>query len=308
MLSFFTQITTNLKKGAYLIEMLKKRLERISEKAIETNFARQVIRQIKYNKLFKIIYREMERIIAKKMLEDIKKYPIPQHIAIIMDGNRRYALMQGMPPYKGHEMGKDKLEEVVEWCQELGIKILTVFAFSTDNFKRPKEEVEHLMNLFEQDLKKLANDERTMENKVRIKVIGQIDLLPENVQKAAMEVMEKTKDNDKYFFNIAIGYGGREEIVEAVKKIAEDVKKGKIKPENIDKELISSYLYTSHLPIPDPDLVLRTSGEERISNFLLWQLAYSELYFADVYWPSFKKTDFLKAIQSYQRRQRRYGK
>lgn len=288
--------------------MIREKIEKFGEKAIQTNFARQVLRQIKENRLFKLIYNEMERIIAKKLVEEVKKYPLPKHIAIIMDGNRRYAMMQGMPPYKGHEVGKDKLEEVIKWCHELGIKILTVFAFSTDNFKRKKEEVEHLMKLFEEDLKRLANEKEIHENKVRVKIIGQIDLLPENVRKAAVNVMEKTKNYDKYYFNIAIGYGGREEIVEAIKKVAKDVKEGKIKPEEINKEILSSYLYTSHLPFPDPDLVLRTSGEERISNFLLWQLAYAELYFTDVYWPALKKTDFLKAIQSYQRRQRRYGK
>ncbi len=285
-----------------------KKLEDLGRKTIETDFAKHVIRRIKQNKLFKLIYRETEKLMEKKLMEEIKRKPIPQHIAIIMDGNRRYALKEGFPPYKGHELGKDKLEDVIEWCHEIGVKILTVFAFSTDNFKRDKREVEHLMNLFEKDLRRLANDERTHKNRVRVKVIGQIELLPENVRKAAEEVMEKTKNYDRYYFNIAIGYGGREEIVEAMKKIAYDVKNGKIKPEDINKELLSSYLYTSHLPIPDPDLVLRTSGEERISNFLLWQLAYSELYFTDVYWPALKKLDFLKAIQSYQRRQRRYGK
>ncbi len=288
--------------------MLRKEIEKIGERAIESRFFRQVMKQIKHNRLFEVIQREMERIYAKKLMEEVKKNPLPKHIAIIMDGNRRYALQQGMPPYKGHEMGKDKLKDVIKWCHELGIKILTVFAFSTDNFKRPKEEVEHLMRLFEQDLRKLAEDEKVKENRVRVKVIGEIELLPENVREAANEVMEKTKDFDRYFFNIAIGYGGREEIVEAMRRIAKDVREGKLKPEEISKETISSYLYTSHLPIPDPDLILRTSGEERISNFLLWQLAYSELYFSDVYWPSFKKTDFLKAILSYQRRQRRYGK
>ena len=287
--------------------MIKKKIKKFGEKAIQTNFARQVLRQIKENRLFKLIYNEVERIIAKKLLEEIKRHPLPKHVAIIMDGNRRYAMMQGMPPYKGHDIGKDKLEEVIKWCHEIGIKILTVFAFSTDNFKRKKEEVEHLMKLFEEDLKRLASEKKIHENKVRIKIIGQIDLLPENVRKAALNVMEKTKDYDKYYFNIAIGYGGREEIVEAIKKVAKDVKEGKIKPEEINKEILSSYLYTSHLPFPDPDLVLRTSGEERISNFLLWQLAYAELYFTDVYWPALKKTDFLRAIQSYQRRQRRYG-
>jgi len=288
--------------------MLRKRVERLGERAIKSEFARQVIHQMKNNRVFEIIRGEMERILAKKLMEEVKSHPLPQHIAIIMDGNRRYAMEQGMPPYRGHEMGKDKLQDVIEWCQEIGVKILTVFAFSTDNFKRPREEVEHLMSLFEQDLRKMAEDKRIHEKEVRVKVIGQIELLPEKVRRAAMEVMEKTKNYDRYYFNIAIGYGGREEIVTAVRKIAEDVKKGKISPNGINKEMVSSYLYTSHLPLPDPDLVLRTSGEERVSNFLLWQLAYSELYFADVYWPSFKKTDFLRAIQSYQRRQRRYGK
>jgi len=290
------------------MKKVKEKLEKIGEKAIQTSFAREAIKKIKRNRLFKIVYQEVEKFIAKKMVEEVKKGKLPRHIAIIMDGNRRYALKEGMPPHKGHEAGKDKLEEVVEWCHEVGVRVLTVFAFSTDNFKRPKHEIEHLMKLFEEDLRKLANDERIHKNRVRIKVIGQIDLLPENVKKAAEEVMEKTKDYDRYYFNIAIGYGGREEIVDAIRRIVNDVKNKKIEPQDINDETISSYLYTSHLPFPDPDLVLRTSGEERISNFLLWQLAYSELYFTDVYWPALKKTDFLKAIQSYQRRQRRYGK
>ncbi|MBC7128451.1 MAG: di-trans,poly-cis-decaprenylcistransferase [Thermoplasmatales archaeon] len=250
----------------------------------------------------------MERIIEKKMLEEIKKENTPRHIAIIMDGNRRYAMREGLPPYKGHEIGEDKLKEVIEWCYEIGTKILTVFAFSTDNFKRSKEEVEHLMKLFEEDLKKLSQDEKIHEKRVRIKIIGSVDLLPKEVREAAIDIMKKTENYNEYYLNIAIGYGGREEIVEAIKRIAKDIENGKIEPDKIDKETVYSYLYTSHLPFPDPDLVMRTSGEERISNFLLWQLAYSELYFTDVYWPALKKTDFLKAIQSYQRRQRRYGK
>ena len=288
--------------------MLKKRLERLGEIAIDTNFAHHFIYQLKHNRLFKIVYDEINRIHAKKLMEEIKKRAIPKHIAIIMDGNRRYALTQGVSSLRGHEMGQDKLEEVVKWCHELGIKILTVFAFSTDNFKRSKDEVDHLMDLFEKDLQKILEDKRTEENKVRIEIIGDMNLLPANVKKVAEEVMEKTRKFDDYYFNIAIGYGGREEITDAMKKIAFDVEKGSITPDDINKELLSSYLYTSHLPIQDPDLVLRTSGEERVSNFLLWQLAYAELYFTDIYWPSLKKTDFLKAIQSYQWRKKRYGK
>ncbi|MEM2388002.1 MAG: polyprenyl diphosphate synthase [Candidatus Thermoplasmatota archaeon] len=287
---------------------IRKKADELGEKLIKTNFAQQVINKIKNNRIFQLIYREAEKLIEKKMLEEIKKENVPKHIAIIMDGNRRYAMQAGLPPYKGHEVGEDKLKEVIEWCYEIGTKILTVFAFSTDNFKRSKEEVEHLMKLFEEDLKKLSEENRIHEKKVRIKVIGCIDLLPEKVRKAAIDVMKKTENYDQYYLNIAIGYGGREEIVDAIKRIAKDVEIGKIEPEKIDKEMIYSYLYTSHLPFPDPDLLMRTSGEERISNFLLWQLAYSELYFTDVYWPALKKTDFLKAIQSYQRRQRRYGK
>ncbi|MEA2054079.1 MAG: polyprenyl diphosphate synthase [Candidatus Thermoplasmatota archaeon] len=285
---------------------VKKRVSELGSKAIETQFARSVVRQMKENKLFRLAYSEFERIRAKKMMEEVKKNPVPRHLAIIMDGNRRYALHRGLDLREGHRMGGDKLEDVMGWCHEAGIKGLTVFAFSTDNFNRPHEEVEHLMNLFEEDLKKMASDKRIHENKVRIRIIGQIGKLPDRVAKAAREVTKATENYGKYYFNIAIGYGGREEIVEAVKKIARSVKNGKIKPEDIKKEMISSYLYTSDTP--DPDLILRTSGEERISNFLLWQIAYSELYFSDVYWPALKKTDFLKVIKSYQRRQRRHGK
>ena len=288
--------------------MVIKKVEKLGKKAIQTKFARRAIKQITENVLFKRVKKEMERIIANKMVEEIKKGKVPNHIAIIMDGNRRYALMEGVSPTKGHEMGKDKLKEVIEWSHEIGVKVLTVFAFSTDNFKRSKEEVDHLMKMFEMDLKKLANEKKIHENKVRVRIIGKMDLLPPKVRKAAQEVMKKTEKYDKYFFNIAIGYGGREEITEAIKQIVNDVKEGKIDVEEINPKKVATYLYTSSLPFPDPDLILRTSGEERISNFLLWQLAYSELYFTDVYWPALKKTDFLKAILSYQRRQRRYGK
>jgi len=288
--------------------MVIKEFEKLGEKAIKTRFARQVIRKIKRNKLFKILQQEVDNLIAKKMLEEIKRGNVPNHVAIIMDGNRRYALLEGYSPERGHEMGKDKLQEVVEWCHEIGVKVLTVFAFSTDNFKRRKEEVNHLMQMFEQDLKKLAEDERVHKNRMRISVIGKLNLLPPYVREAAHLVMEKTRNYDRYYFNIAIGYGGREEITEAIKKIAEDVLNGEVGIDEIDEEKVATYMYTSSLPFPDPDLILRTSGEERISNFLLWQLAYSELYFTDVYWPALKKRDFLKAIISYQRRQRRYGK
>jgi len=286
-------------------DAVRKRVEQLGERAIETDFARSAIHKLKQNKLFRLVRQEMQRIRAKKMMEDIRRYPVPRHLAVIMDGNRRYAFEEGLSPQEGHRIGGSKLEEVVEWCHEVGIEGLTVFAFSTDNFKRSPREVEHLMSLFAEDLRRLAEDSRIHDHEVKVKVIGDTDVLPDDVVRAASEAEEATRDHEQHYFNIAIGYGGREEIVEAVRQIARDVKNGDVDPEEVKKDLISSYLYTAESP--DPDLILRTSGEERISNFLLWQLAYAELYFSDVYWPALKKTDFLNVIQSYQKRQRRYG-
>jgi len=241
-----------------------------------------------------------------KLIEQIKENEVPKHLAIIMDGNRRFAKELGLPPNAGHIFGRDKLEEVLEWCFELGIKNLTVYAFSTENFDRDSNEVKALMNLCKNELKKAAKDSRIHKNQVRIRVIGRLDLLPEEISKAAQDIMEKTKNYNNYSLNIAIAYGGREEILQAIKKIASDVKENKLKIDDIKESIVSKYLYTNGLP--DPDIILRTSGEERISNFLLWQLAYSELYFSDVYWPAFQKRDFLRAIKTCQERKRRFGK
>ena len=252
-----------------------------------------------------MIYSTISHAREKRYLKMVQSEPIPQHIAIIMDGNRRFAESLGLSSINGHEKGSDKLEELMNWCLELNIKILTVYAFSTENLNRDDDEVRGLLDLFEKNFYLLGDDKRVHNNKIKVTVLGQLDLLPENVQKAISYAQDKTKDYDKYFFNLAIAYGGRQEIILAIKNIAEDDKAGRIDPVNIDVKLVSSYLYTSNFP--DPDLVLRTSGEERISNFLIWQLAYSELYFTDVYWPGFSKLDFLKAIYSYQRRKRRFG-
>lgn len=286
-------------------DAMRRRFERLGERAIETDFARSVIHQLKHNKLFQLVQQEVQRIRAKKMMEDVRQHPVPRHLAVIMDGNRRYAFEEGLTPQEGHRIGGSKLEDVVQWCHEVGIEGLTVFAFSTDNFKRSDEEVAHLMDLFADDLRRLAEDDRIHDHEVKVKVIGETDVLPDDVVEAAAEVEEATRGYEEHYFNVAIGYGGREEIVEAVRQIARDVKDGEVDPHMVEKDLISSYLYTADSP--DPDLILRTSGEERISNFLLWQLAYAELYFSDVYWPALKKTDFLNVIQSYQKRQRRYG-
>ncbi len=247
-------------------------------------------------------YQTYERRLQREVLEE----DVPHHVAIIMDGNRRFAREFGLAPNEGHVKGKEKLEEVMEWCLELGIKVLTVYAFSTENLLRQAEEVKCLMDLFEENFLKLAKDERIHKHHIRLTVIGQIDLLPENVQQAIRTALDATKDYDSYYYNIALAYGSRQEIVQAIRSIAEDVKQGKMDIEEIDERTVSSYMYTAQFP--DPDLVLRTSGEERVSNFLLWQLAYSELYFTDVFWPGFRKVDFLRAIRTYQQRKRRFGK
>lgn len=241
----------------------------------------------------------------KRLLKEVLALPVPHHVAIIMDGNRRYAKEFGLLVAEGHEKGREKLEQMLEWCMEIGVKILTVFAFSTENVGREKEEVEDLMRMFVQNFNRLAEDERVHKHKIRVRVLGQRDFLPEDLKAAIRNAEERTKEYKEYFFNIAVGYGGREEIIQAIRKIAESVKDGNMTVGSITEKAFSEFLYTKDMP--DPDLVLRTSGEERISNFLLWQLAYSELYFSDVYWPGFRKIDFLRAVRSYQMRRRRYG-
>ncbi len=240
------------------------------------------------------------------LLREVRTEPVPGHIGIIMDGNRRFAESLGEPAVKGHEYGRDTLENVLDWCLELDVKHLTVYAFSTENFRRGPREVKKLMDLFEDNFLKMANNERVHKNRIHIRAIGQIDKLPARVRKAIAFAEMRTKDYDSYSYTIAVAYGGRQEIIDAVREIAEGVAAGNIKPRDIDEAMIAKHLYTKHLP--DPDLILRTSGEERISNFLLWQMAYSELYFTDVYWPGFRRVDFLRAVRTYQVRKRRYGK
>ncbi|MGE0014865.1 MAG: polyprenyl diphosphate synthase [Candidatus Methanomethylophilaceae archaeon] len=247
-------------------------------------------------------YSVYEAMLRKEVLAN----PVPNHIAIIMDGNRRYAEERGETKEEGHRLGSEKLEEVLDWCVEDGVRFLTVYAFSTENFSREKDEVEYLMNLLRQSLIKFAESPRVHEKKVRLKVLGDVTMLPEHVRAAADYADEKTKDYSDYHFNMAIAYGGRQEIIEAVKAVAQKVADGEMDVKDIDENVLSEHMYTSDTP--DPDLVLRTSGEVRISNFLLWQLAYSELYFTDVYWPGFRYIDFLRAIRTYQQRRRRYGK
>ena len=241
----------------------------------------------------------------KRLIKEVLTMPVPHHVAIIMDGNRRYAKDFGMLVSEGHDRGRQKLEDVLEWCMEIGVRMLTVYAFSTENVGRSKGEVDTLMRMFVENFKRLGDDERVHKNKIRVRVLGQRDLLPKDLQDAIQYSEKKTETYDKYFFNLAVGYGGREEIVQGIKKLAQAVNEGKLSVDDIDEKSFSEFLYTKDMP--DPDLILRTSGEERISNFLLWQLAYSELYFSDIYWPGFRKIDFLRAVRSFQMRKRRFG-
>jgi tritrans,polycis-undecaprenyl-diphosphate synthase [geranylgeranyl-diphosphate specific] len=230
----------------------------------------------------------------------------PQHVAIIMDGNRRYARKLGLKVTQGHIYGRNKVKDLARWCRELKIPIVTVYAFSTENFNRSKEEVDTLMEQFRVAFREFADDPEIEKYRVRIRAIGNTSILPQDVQDSIRYAEEKTKDYSDFIFNVAIAYGGREELIEGIKKISEEVKDGKLRAEDIDENVVSSHLYTYDLP--DPDIIIRTSGEERISNFLLWQNAYSELYFTNTYFPELSKADFLKGIRSLLRRKRRFGK
>lgn len=274
--------------------------------AVKNDVARKIGAMIYNSNVYNLVTKKINDFKDLKLMEQVKNNPIPKHVAIIMDGNRRFASGIGLSPDAGHLLGRDKIEEVLEWCFELGIPNLTVYAFSTENFQRNQDEIKTLMDLCKNELDKAKRDSRIHKNKVKIRILGRLDSLPKDIAESAKNIMYETKDYDKYSFNIALAYGGREEILQAIKKIAKDVKENKIKIEDIKEPIVSRYLYTNG--IPDPDIILRTSGEERISNFLLWQLAYSELYFSDVYWPAFQKRDFLEAIRTVQKRKRRYGK
>lgn len=238
------------------------------------------------------------------MINQINKHNIPQHVAIIMDGNGRWAKKQGELRTFGHISGVESVRESLKAATELGVKYLTLYAFSSENWNRPKEEVDALMNLL---VSTIANEkERLHENGVKLKVIGDIDSLPEYCKNALAEALDFTKDNTTITLILALSYSSRWEITNAVKKISEDIEARKITSKEINQEFLSSYMATSG--IPDPELLIRTSGESRISNFLLWQLAYTELYFTEVLWPDFKKEDFYNAIIDYQNRERRFGK
>jgi len=244
----------------------------------------------------------------EKWLErTVKSGEIPSHVALILDGNRRWAADRGLYPWLGHRFGAEKVDELMGWCMELGIKVITLYVLSTENFKRPRRELNEILRLLKEKSIDYLHDKRIHQNRVKIRVIGRKHLLPEDVREALERLEQATSKYDGLYVNIAVAYGGRAEIADATRKIAEDVEAGKIKVEEIDEKLIEKYLYTAGLPNHEPDLIIRTSGEERISNFLLWQSAYSELVFLDIYWPEFRKIDLMRAIRTYQKRERRLG-
>ncbi len=247
------------------------------------------------------------KLYEKWLWRQVRNGAKPEHIAIILDGNRRWASGRELNPWLGHEMGADKVEDLIDWCLELNVKSTTLYALSTDNFNRAAEEVEEILRIIEERLRKILTDKRVHDNEVRVKVIGRINLLPQSLQNLIAEVEDVTKDYDKHYLNFAFAYGGRAEIIDAARKIAQKVRAGELTPENIDEESFESYLYTSYMPKQDPDLIIRTSGEERLSGFLLWQSAYSELVFVDIFWPDFRLIDLLRAVRTFQHRKRRFG-
>jgi undecaprenyl diphosphate synthase len=237
-------------------------------------------------------------------IDDLKNGKLPKHLAIIMDGNGRWAKQKGRLRVFGHEHGVKAVRDVAVNCSKLGIKYLTLYAFSTENWKRPKLEVDTLMKLLVSSLKKELHT--LNENNIKLNAIGNIESLPSRALAELKEVMAKTSSNTTMTLTLALSYGSREEIKNAIQSISAKVKNNIISPENIDETIINNHLYTRNLP--DVDLLIRTSGEHRISNFLLWQIAYAELYFIDVFWPDFKEHHLLEALKNYQHRERRFGK
>ncbi|MES2155239.1 MAG: polyprenyl diphosphate synthase [bacterium] len=282
------------------------KIDDLAKALLKYRVVRGPARRLANSKAAWAVVSRIDRVRARRAVTRIRTAAVPHHVGIIMDGNRRFAKQLGLDDIRmGHVAGQERLENVLDWCLELGIKVLTVYAFSTENFQRADAERDLLMELFEHNFRKMAVDPRVHKNKIRVRCIGDMSLVPHNVRRAAEDVMAATRAYDAYTFNVAIAYGGRAEIVEAVRTIATDVRAGKLAVDDITDRTISERLYTGDLP--DPDFIIRTSGEERISNFLLWQLAYAELYFADVYWPGLNRLEFMRAIEEYQKRKRRFG-
>ena len=265
---------------------------------------------ISISKIKEIIFQlsGIYKIYGKKLEKEIQNGDIPNHVAVILDGNRRWAERQLTIPKEGHWKGADSVENLLDWCEELDIKIITLYALSAENLERNDEELEYLYELIHKRLEKLFNDSRIHRNKMRVKAIGRIELLPDSIKQVLKKLDDATKMYNDRFLNIALAYGGQNELVDAVKKIGGKIKEGSLSIEEINKDEIESNLYTSHLPQSSPDMILRTSGEKRLSGFLMWQSAYSELIFMDIFWPEFRKIDLMRAIRIFQERKRRIGK
>jgi tritrans,polycis-undecaprenyl-diphosphate synthase [geranylgeranyl-diphosphate specific] len=247
-----------------------------------------------------------DRVRANRLRDRILLSELPKHVSIIMDGNRRFAWSKSSPVGLGHSEGKEKLKEVMDWVLDLGIPYFTVYALSTENItEREDDELDVLYDLYVSGLHEISEDSRIHDRGVRVQVVGRLGMLPKRVRDAISHAEEVTSQYSDFTFTVCLAYGGREEIIDAVKSVAVDHASGNLDIDSIDSSEITNRMYASELP--DPDLVIRTSGEERISNFLLWQIAYSELHFSDVFWPSFSKSDLYEAIESYQQRRRRYG-
>ena len=233
-----------------------------------------------------------------------KNNAAPKHIGIVLDGNRRFAKRLMKEPWKGHEFGAEKVEKLLSWCKELGIKELTLYAFSMQNFSRPKQEFDYLMKLFLEFFEKAKNNKTIHDNKIRINFIGRIELFPKEVYSKMLELTEATKDYSDYLVNFAMAYGGREEIVDAIKKIGRKIEAGEITDAEIDEELVNKNIYMKD----EPDFIIRTGGDHRTSNFLIWQSWYSEWFFLEKTWPEFEKEDLIACMSEFMQRERRFGK
>jgi len=233
----------------------------------------------------------------------LKSEGLPRHIAIIMDGNGRWAKQRGLPRIAGHREGINSVRQIVRAAGELGVEVLTLYVFSAENWRRPRREIGALMRLLRETTEREIDD--LMKNDVRLAVIGKLDDVAPSARRVLQDAMDRTKDNKRLLLNLAINYGGRAELIDAIQRLAEDIQTGQVRSESIDEKMFAKYLYTGGLP--DPDLLIRTSGEMRISNFLLWQIAYAEIYVTDILWPDFRREHLYRAILDYQRRDRRFG-
>ena len=253
-------------------------------------------------------YLGVYRVYEGRLKAQVKNDDIPGHVGIILDGNRRWAQTQGVFRGIGHVEGATRAEELLDWCHELRIKTVTLYVLSTENLDRSPEELKELFELIQARLGRLLSDERIERYRVKVRAIGHMDLLPDSIIELMNAIEQTTAGYSDHYLNIAVAYGGRAEITDVVRSIAHDVRSGKLNPDTITEETVSNRLYTSYLPNQEPDLIIRTSGEERMSGFLLWQGAYSELVFVDVFWPAFRLIDLLRAVRTYQKRRRRYGR